>query len=80
MLPPNYPSDSSQKKVLKAFKKLGFKILVPFCGKGSHRIVKCPKSGREITVQYKIYKEVIKSYLKIVDELGYDVEEFIKHL
>lgn len=33
-----------------------------------------------ITIQYKIYKEVIKNYCKRVDELGYDVDKFIKYL
>lgn len=80
MLPAKYPSDSSQKKVLKAFKKLGFEILPQRFGKGSHRLVKCPKSGVEIVVQYKIYKEVIRSYIKKVYELGYDVNKFIKYL
>ena len=79
-LPPNFPSDSSQKKILKAFKKLGF-VVMPNCyGKGSHVLVKCPKTGEIATVQNKIYKEVIKSYCKYVDRLGYDVRKFIKHL
>lgn len=80
MLPANYPSDSSQKKILKAFKKVGFEILPTFYGKGSHRIVRCAKTNCEITVQNKIYKEVIKSYCKKVDGLGYDVNLFIKKL
>ena len=80
MLPAKYPSDSSQKKIIKAFKKVGFKILPTYYGKGSHRIVKCPKTNCEITVQNKIYKEVIKSYCKKVDELGYDIDLFIKKL
>ncbi|MCK5460197.1 hypothetical protein KAI52_03715 [Candidatus Parcubacteria bacterium] len=51
-----------------------------FYGKGSHRIVRCSKTNCEITVQNKIYKEVIKSYCKKVDELGYDIDLFIKKL
>ncbi|MFH1412837.1 MAG: hypothetical protein ABIG10_02305 [bacterium] len=80
MPPVNYPSDSSQKKILKAFKKVGFTILPPISGKGSHRMVKCQKTKLEITVQHKIYKEVIKSYIKKVEELGYDVDLFISKL
>lgn len=52
----------------------------PQWGKGSHQLVKDPKSGFVQTVQYKIYREVIKTYLKRVNELGYDVEKFIKYL
>lgn len=80
MLPPNIPSDSRQHKILKAFKKIGFEILPPNRGSGSHRVVRCPKTREEITVQYKIYKVVIKDYCKRVDELGYDVMRFIKYL
>ncbi|MFC1615406.1 hypothetical protein ACFL2L_01265 [Patescibacteria group bacterium] len=80
MLPPNIPSDSSQKKILKALKKIGFTIRSPLFGKGSHRLAECPKTGCSIIVQHKIYKEVIKSYCKRVDELGYDVDKFIKYL
>lgn len=80
MLPPNLPSDSSQKKILEAFKKIGFEILHRGYGKGSHRLVEDPKTGTVITVQHKIYREVIKSYCKDVDGLGYDVGEFIRRL
>ena len=80
MPPDNYPSDSSQKKILKAFKKLNFEILAPRYGKGSHRVVICKKTDTRVTVQYKVYKEVIKSYIKIVEKLGYDVSEFISYL
>lgn len=80
MPPASFPSDSSQRKILKAFKKVGFEILPPAYGKGSHRMVKCRKTGVEITVQHKIYKEVIKSYIKAVERLGYDVAKFIKYL
>lgn len=74
----NIPSDSSQKKIIKAFKKLGF-IALPL-GKGSHKMMEDPKTDVRITVQYKIYKEVIREYCKIIIELGYDVDEFIKKL
>ena len=80
MLPTNYPSDSSQTTILKAFKKLGFKILPPACGKGSHRIAQCPQTNTEINIQHKIYKEVIKSYIKKIDKLGYDIDLFISKL
>ncbi|MFH1030091.1 MAG: type II toxin-antitoxin system HicA family toxin [bacterium] len=74
----NIPSDTTQKKVLKAFKKIGF-IELHF-GKGSHRVVQCPKTGARVTVQYKIYKEVVREYCKTVMELGYDIDKFIKKL
>ena len=76
----NIPSDSSQKKVIKAFKKLGFDVLPGRFGKGSHIYVKDPVSGIEITVQHKIYKEVIRDYCKKVENLYYDVDKFIKYL
>lgn len=74
----NIPSDSTQRKILKAFRKIGF-IELPL-GKGSHRVVQCPKTGTRITVQYKIYKEVIREYCKIINQLGYNVDQFIKKL
>ena len=80
MLPSNIPSDSSQKKIIRAFKKIGFKILPSYYGKGSHRLIEDPKTGTVITIQHKIYKEIIKSYCKDVDALGYDVNEFIRKL
>lgn len=76
----NIPSDSSQRKVLKAFKKIGFEVLSSGFGKGSHRLVKDPKTGICITVQHKIYKQVLESYCKKVKELEYDAEEFIRRL
>ena len=80
MLPANFPSDSTQARILKAFSKVGFNILPCKYGNGSHRVVECPKTKIKITVQHKIYKEVIKSYLKVVDQLGYDAQDFIRYL
>ncbi|MFH1187658.1 MAG: type II toxin-antitoxin system HicA family toxin [bacterium] len=74
----NIPSDSSQKKIIRAFKKLGF-IVLPL-GKGSHQMMEDPKTGVRVTVQYKIYKDVIREYCKTIIELGYDVDKFIKKL
>lgn len=74
----NIPSDSSQKKIIKAFKKIGF-IALPL-GKGSHQVMQDPKTGDCVTVQYKIYKNIIREYCKTVENLGYDVDEFIKKL
>lgn len=80
MLPPKIKSDSTQKKILKAFDKLGFEILPPFSGSGSHRLVKDPKTKTEITVQYRIDKYIIRDYCKKVDALDYDVDKFIKFI
>ncbi|MFH1900335.1 MAG: type II toxin-antitoxin system HicA family toxin [Patescibacteria group bacterium] len=77
---PNIKSDSNQRKILKAFKKLGFEILPTGFGKGSHRLVKDPRSGKEITVQHNIYKQVIRDYCKKVEQLDYDAEKFIKSI
>ena len=76
----NYPSDSSQARILKAFEKLGFWRLPSRYGKGSHQLVRCPKTGEVITVQYQVYKVLIQKYCKRVEQLGYDVEEFIQYL
>ena len=80
MLPINVPSDASQKKVLRAFHKLGFEVLWSRRGKGSHRVVRDPKTNTEITVQYHIYKDIIRSYCKAVEVLGYDASEFARYL
>lgn len=80
MMPANFPSDSSQKKILKAFKKMGWEVLNEKWGKGSHRIVKESRTGFEQTVQYHIYKEVIKTFCKRLEEYGYDASEFLKYI
>lgn len=74
----NVPSDSTQKKVLKAFKKLGFTETL--FGKGSHRMVEDPRTGAGITIQHKIRKDVLREYCKKIIELGYDADQFIKKL
>ncbi|MCX6786089.1 MAG: type II toxin-antitoxin system HicA family toxin [Candidatus Komeilibacteria bacterium] len=78
MQPVNIPSDASQKRIIKAFKKIGF--VIERFGKGSHILVTDPKSGATITVQHRIYKEVIRSYCQALEKLGYDSSEFIKYL
>lgn len=80
MPPVDIPSDATQQKVLRAFRKLGFEILAPGYGKGSHRLVRDSKSGSVITVQYHIRKDVLRSFCRIIRELGYSVEEFIDYL
>ncbi|MEA2065009.1 MAG: hypothetical protein U9O66_01790 [Patescibacteria group bacterium] len=75
----NFPSDSSQKKIIKAFKKIGF-ITNNSGGKGSHIKVIEPKSEKWIIVQKQVYKEAIRSYIKFVEKFGYDIEKFIKYL
>jgi hypothetical protein len=77
MLPPNYPSDSTQKKIVCAFRKFGF---ITRSGRSGHIIVCDPKSGVEFPIQSHIYKQVIKCYLKRVDQLGYDIDKFISYL
>ncbi|MDI6777565.1 MAG: hypothetical protein QMD77_00045 [Patescibacteria group bacterium] len=37
MPPNNLPSDSNQKRILRAFREIGFTILPPYSGKGSHQ-------------------------------------------
>ncbi|MBU4331826.1 type II toxin-antitoxin system HicA family toxin [Patescibacteria group bacterium] len=79
MPPYNFPSDSSQKNIIKAFKKIGF-IADVAGGKGSHIKVIEPRTKKWIIVQNKIYKEAIRSYIKFVEELGYNANQFIKYL
>ena len=78
MQPVNVPSDASQRKIIRAFKKIGF--VIERFGKGSHVLVTDPKSGASITVQYHNYKEVIRSYCQQLEKLGYDSSEFVKYL
>ena len=80
MQPVNVPSDASQKRVIRAFKKVGFTIEPKKFGKGSHIMVTDPKSGLSLTVQYHNYKEVIRSYCQKLEKLGYNSSEFIKYL
>ena len=75
----NFPSDSNQKNVIKAFKKVGFIIDIAG-GKGGHIKVIDPRTGKWIIAQNKIYKEVIRSYIKFVERMGYDCDKFIKYL
>jgi predicted RNA binding protein YcfA (HicA-like mRNA interferase family) len=76
MLPRNIKSDSSQKKILRAFAKLGFEILPGNYGTGSHRIVRDPKTDKEFTIQHRIDKYVIKDYCKKLESIGYDSSKF----
>lgn len=78
MPPFSFPSDSSQKKIIKAFRKIGFVIDVG--GKGSHIKVVDPRTKKWTIVQNKIYKETIRSYIKFIEELGHDCNKFIKYL
>ena len=80
MPPLNIPSDTTQDKILKAFRKIGFIILDSKRGKGSHRKVEDPKTNHKITVQHKIYKPNVRGYCDDLKDLGYDVDEFIKYL
>ena len=66
--------NQSQKDWIKACKRLG---LVVDCrrGKGSHCLVKNPKSGAKTTIQYKLYNIAnIKIYKKLI-EWGFTEEE-----
>ncbi|MEA2064820.1 MAG: type II toxin-antitoxin system HicA family toxin [Patescibacteria group bacterium] len=74
----NFPSDSIQRKIIKAFKKLGF-IKLPL-GKGSHQVMEDPKTKIRVTIQHKIYKNVIREYCKIIIMLNYDIDKFINKL
>ena len=78
MLPRDLPSDISQKRLARAFEKVGF-ILNVSGGKGGHWKLSCPKNNKFITIQSKIFKEVLKSKLKQAEEWGYDAEEIMRN-
>lgn len=76
MLPPSLPSDISQRRLAKAFEKVGFKIDYSG-GKGGHYKLIDPKTNKFITLQSKIWKLVLKDKLKQAEELGYDASEIM---
>lgn len=76
MLPRNLPSDVSQKRLARAFEKVGF-VIDYSGGKGGHCKLMDPKSGKFITLQSKIWKIVLKDKLKQSEELGYDAGEIM---
>lgn len=76
MLPPSLPSDVSQGRLAKAFEKVGF-IIDYTGGKGSHCKLIDPKSQKFITLQSKIWKQVLKDKLQQAEELGYDASKIM---
>lgn len=78
MLPHDLPSDISQKRLARAFEKAGF-ILNMKGGKGGHYKLVNPKNKQFITIQNKIYKEVLRNKLKQAEEWGYDATEIMKY-
>lgn len=78
MLPPNLPSDVSQRRLAKAFQKVGF-IIDYAGGKGGHYKLIDPKSKKFITLQSKLWKVVLKDKLKQAEELGYDATEIMNN-
>lgn len=76
MLPPNLPSDVSQKRLAKAFEKVGFIVNVTG-GKGGHYKLIDPKTKKFIILQSNVYKLVLKNTLKRAEELGYDAAEIM---
>ncbi|MBI2448162.1 type II toxin-antitoxin system HicA family toxin [Candidatus Microgenomates bacterium] len=78
MLPHDLPSDISQKRLARAFVKMGF-ILDMSGGKGGHYKLTNPKNKQFITLQSKIYKEVLRDKLKQAEGWGYDAEEIMRN-
>lgn len=76
MLPPDLPSDISQKRLAKAFERVGFIINIKG-GKGSHCKLIDPKTKKFITLQSNIFKQVLKDKLKQAEEFGYDATEIM---
>ena len=76
MLPPNLPSDISQKRLTRAFEKAGF-ILNVTGGKGGHYKLIDPKTKRFITLQSNVFKQVLRDKLKQAEEMGYDATKIM---
>ena len=76
MLPPNLPSDISQKRLAKAFEKAGF-ISNVARGKGGHYKLIDPKTKRFITLQSNVFKQVLRDKLKQAEEMDYDATEIM---
>ena len=76
MLPRSLPSDISQKRLARAFEKVGFIVNVTG-GKGGHYKLIDPKTNTFITLQSKVFKEVLKNKLKQAEALGYDATEIM---
>lgn len=76
MLPPKLPSDISQKRLVKAFIKVGF-VADWSGGKGSHCKLTCPRTKKIITVQNSLFKEVLKDKLKQAETLGYNAAQIM---
>ena len=76
MLPPNLPSDISQKRLAKAFEKAGF-ISNVAGGKGGHYKLIDPKTKRFITLQSNVFKQVLRDKLKQAEEMGYDATKIM---
>lgn len=78
MLPHSLPSDISQRRLAQAFVKVGFELNMKG-GKGGHWKLINPQNGQFITLQSKIFKEVLKSKLRQAEAWGYDATEIMKH-
>jgi hypothetical protein len=70
------PSDVSQKRLARAFEKVGFIVNVTG-GKGGHYKLIDPKTRKFITLQSKVYKQVLKDKLKQAEQLGYDATKIM---
>jgi len=72
------PSDFRQRKVLKAFKRLGF-VIDKKGGKGSHCKIIWPETNKSITIPKRIDKCVMRYILKeVADRTGISQEQFMK--
>lgn len=76
MLPPDLPSDISQKRLARAFEKVGF-ILKVAGGKGGHYKLIDPRTKKFITLQSNVFKQVLRDKLKQAEEMGYDATEIM---
>jgi len=72
-------SDIKQSDWIKACRKLGLEVNVK-AGKGSHCLVKSPRSGEKYTIQRHLFNIVnLKIYKKLL-EWGFKEEEIDKAL
>ncbi|MBL7053527.1 MAG: type II toxin-antitoxin system HicA family toxin [Candidatus Portnoybacteria bacterium] len=62
------PGEIKRNKLLKALKRIGFKIDTTG-GKGSHYIAVWPPTGKQITIQQNLRKDVLSSILKEIEKI-----------
>ena len=66
-------SDLTQKQWIKACNKLGLEVITKF-GKGSHVLIKHPKTKHKYTIQKSLHKFINMKIFKKLLEWGFEEE------